>query len=133
MSKKKKQTVREFVRKARKQGHDSLGIVGDPEALEVLLKSSLKEAKMGKLSQREYKNLKNQLNPEERKEIEALEKDCEDLKIDYFEFYGRVESYKVGIRWTAERFRELRASPMFKLRMHLLDRAAELRNIKFNE
>jgi len=132
MSKKKKQTVREFVRKARKQGHDSLGIVGDPEALEVLLKSSLKEAKMGKLSQREYKNLKNQLNDKELKEIEKLEKDCEDLSIGYFEFEREVESWMIGY-WTPEKLRAALAMPISKLKSHLLYLAAELRNIKFNE
>lgn len=88
---------------------------------------------MSKLSEEEYQNLKKQLSPDELKEIEVLEKNCEELSIDYWKFYGQVENYKVGIRWTVELRRQLRASPMFKLRMHLLDRAAELRNIKFNE
>lgn len=48
MSKKKKQTVREFVREARKQGRDSLGIFSDTEALEVLCKRQKETRQKGK-------------------------------------------------------------------------------------
>jgi hypothetical protein len=77
----------------------------------------------------EYRLLRNNLNPEELGIIERFEVDCADLTIDYWEFYRKIEKYKLGIRWTPEKFRVLVASPMYQLRICLLDRAMRLRGI----
>jgi hypothetical protein len=86
-----------------------------------------------KLSEEEYKNLKKQLNSRELKEIEELEKDCEDLSINYFEFERKAGSWMIGGWWTAEALRAAFAKPITKLKAHLIYRAGELRNIKFSE
>ena len=85
------------------------------------------------ISKETYDALKAGLNAEDKKIIEGLERDCEDSEIDYWEFYRRVEAYRVGQFFTPEKFRELVASPMFKMRTYLMRRAGELRGMKFSE
>lgn len=80
-------------------------------------------------TEEEYQSLRSQLNPQELEEIEGLEKDSADLSVDYWEFYRRVEKYKVGTCWTPARVLKLCATPMYKLRMCLLYRAARPRGI----
>lgn len=80
-------------------------------------------------SDEEYQNLRSQMAPSELERIEKLEKDCADLTVDYWEFYIRVENYKIGICWTPERLLQLQTSPSYKLTMCLLIRAARLRGI----
>lgn len=85
------------------------------------------------LNEEEYQNLRSQLNPQELEEIEKLEKDCVNLSINYWEFYRRAENYRIGIYWTPKKLQRLFASPIYKLKIHLLYKAGELRGIKFGK
>lgn len=78
---------------------------------------------------KEYQELKSRLNSQELEEIERLEKDCADSTVDYWDFYRRVENYKIGTCWTPERLEKLVTTPMYQLRMCLLHRALRLRGI----
>lgn len=86
------------------------------------------------LSAEEYDNLKNQLNQGELAEIAELEKDCDDAdRCDYWDIYRKAFKFMTGKNWNPERLTKLRASPMHRLKMHLLHRAGQLRGIKFKE
>jgi hypothetical protein len=85
-------------------------------------------------SQGEYDQLKGQLSRIELREIERLEEKCGNLaEYDYWDIYREAFKFMEGRSWNIDSLTKLRLSAIYKLKMHLLKRAGELRNIKFQK
>jgi len=91
---------------------------------------SVRIAAVGMISKKEYKELKDSLSAEDKATIDKLEKDCNNLKVGFWEFFRHLEAYKVGRLITPEIVAERHLSPMRKMRDYLYFRAAEKRGIK---
>lgn len=84
------------------------------------------------MKKKEYKKLKKQLTPQELKKIKELEKNCKDIKnYTYWEIDRKAYRLMLGeLPYSGRQLKELYMRPAYKLMIHILKCAGEIRGIK---
>lgn len=81
-----------------------------------------------------YQKIKDGLCEDDKKEIEELERDRDDLSVKYWDIYKKV--FRFFAKRQMKRGVELEVflkSPLYKLQAHILYQAALLRGMKFTD